>query len=106
VTKAKSWVYYLDAPLPRFVEGRVVFPGDAAHAVTPDIGQGACLAIEDAVVLADALAGADIDEALAGYDVIRRRGAGRRRREARFGLSSLVTSDRDRPALRSVIAGR
>lgn len=31
--------------------GRVCLVGDAAHAVTPNVGQGGCLAIEDAVVL-------------------------------------------------------
>jgi 2-polyprenyl-6-methoxyphenol hydroxylase-like FAD-dependent oxidoreductase len=30
--------------------------GDAAHATTPNLGQGACMAIEDAVVLANCLA--------------------------------------------------
>ncbi|MGH8876316.1 MAG: FAD-dependent monooxygenase [Stackebrandtia sp.] len=44
-------VYYLRDRLPGFVHGRVALLGDAAHAVTPDIGQGACLAIEDAVTL-------------------------------------------------------
>jgi 2-polyprenyl-6-methoxyphenol hydroxylase-like FAD-dependent oxidoreductase len=33
----------------------VVLIGDAAHPVTPDLGQGGCLAIEDAVVLARCL---------------------------------------------------
>jgi 2-polyprenyl-6-methoxyphenol hydroxylase-like FAD-dependent oxidoreductase len=42
----------LDAALPRFDEGRVVLLGDAAHAMTPNLGQGACQALEDAVVLA------------------------------------------------------
>lgn len=40
-------------------EGRVTLLGDAAHAMPTDLGQGACQAIEDAVVLADALAGHD-----------------------------------------------
>ncbi len=35
--------------------GRVTLLGDAAHPMTPDLGQGACQAIEDAVVLADRL---------------------------------------------------
>jgi 2-polyprenyl-6-methoxyphenol hydroxylase-like FAD-dependent oxidoreductase len=35
--------------------GRVTLLGDAAHATTPNLGQGACQAIEDAVVLADRL---------------------------------------------------
>lgn len=40
-------------------EGRVTLLGDAAHAMPTDLGQGACQAVEDAVVLADALAGHD-----------------------------------------------
>jgi 2-polyprenyl-6-methoxyphenol hydroxylase-like FAD-dependent oxidoreductase len=42
-------------PLPGFARGRVVLIGDAAHAMTPELGQGGCLAIEDAVVLASVL---------------------------------------------------
>lgn len=42
-------------PLKHFVYGRVVLLGDAAHAATPNIGQGACQAIEDAVVLGQCL---------------------------------------------------
>jgi 2-polyprenyl-6-methoxyphenol hydroxylase-like FAD-dependent oxidoreductase len=48
--------------------GRVVVIGDAAHATSPHIGQGAAMAIEDAVVLADELAGdKPVDEALASF---------------------------------------
>ncbi|MEU4157140.1 FAD-dependent monooxygenase [Actinoplanes sp. NPDC026670] len=42
----------LDEPLPRFHSGRVALLGDAAHAMTPNLGQGACQALEDALVLA------------------------------------------------------
>lgn len=42
-------------PLSHYAFGRIVFIGDAAHATTPNMGQGACQAIEDAVVLADEL---------------------------------------------------
>ncbi|GAA3834333.1 FAD-dependent monooxygenase [Sphaerisporangium flaviroseum] len=45
-------VFCLAAPLPAFHVGRVALLGDAAHAMTPNMGQGACQAIEDAVVLA------------------------------------------------------
>jgi 2-polyprenyl-6-methoxyphenol hydroxylase-like FAD-dependent oxidoreductase len=41
--------------------GRVTLLGDAAHPMTPNLGQGACQAIEDAVVLARCLL--DVDEA-------------------------------------------
>ncbi|WP_329084756.1 FAD-dependent monooxygenase [Streptosporangium sp. NBC_01469] len=45
-------VYHLATPLPAMHRGRVAILGDAAHAMTPNLGQGACQAIEDAVVLA------------------------------------------------------
>jgi 2-polyprenyl-6-methoxyphenol hydroxylase-like FAD-dependent oxidoreductase len=35
--------------------GRVVLIGDAGHAMSPMMGQGGCMAIEDALVLADEL---------------------------------------------------
>lgn len=46
----------LDLP-PRktWVAGRVALLGDAAHAMTPNLGQGGCQALEDAWVLAQAL---------------------------------------------------
>lgn len=43
-------------PIRQFAFGNVVLIGDAAHATTPNMGQGACQAIEDAVILADELA--------------------------------------------------
>jgi 2-polyprenyl-6-methoxyphenol hydroxylase-like FAD-dependent oxidoreductase len=60
-------------PLPSFVGGRVALVGDAAHAMTPNLGQGACQALEDAVVLAALLDSHDrVDDALAAYDAVRR----------------------------------
>ncbi|WP_158781383.1 FAD-dependent urate hydroxylase HpxO [Pantoea sp. BAV 3049] len=42
-------------PFAQLVKGRVALLGDAAHSTTPDIGQGGCAAMEDAVVLANVL---------------------------------------------------
>lgn len=42
-------------PFTQFYKGRVVIVGDAAHSTTPDIGQGGCQAMEDAIYLARAL---------------------------------------------------
>jgi 2-polyprenyl-6-methoxyphenol hydroxylase-like FAD-dependent oxidoreductase len=44
-------------------KGRIVLLGDAVHATTPHLGQGAGMAIEDSVVLADELSRADTPEA-------------------------------------------
>jgi 2-polyprenyl-6-methoxyphenol hydroxylase-like FAD-dependent oxidoreductase len=61
----------LARPLPSLVLGRIALLGDAAHAMTPDLGQGACQAFEDAVALASVLTG-NVETALARYDEIRR----------------------------------
>lgn len=42
-------------PFVDFYKGNVVIVGDAAHSTTPDIGQGGCQAMEDAIYLARAL---------------------------------------------------
>jgi FAD-dependent urate hydroxylase len=42
-------------PFMTLVKGRIALLGDAAHSTTPDIGQGGCAAMEDAVVLANLL---------------------------------------------------
>jgi 2-polyprenyl-6-methoxyphenol hydroxylase-like FAD-dependent oxidoreductase len=62
-------VYYRE-PATRWGEGRVTLLGDAAHPMTPDLGQGACQAIEDAVVLARSLGerGDDAAAALRLYE--------------------------------------
>jgi 2-polyprenyl-6-methoxyphenol hydroxylase-like FAD-dependent oxidoreductase len=46
---------WMERPLPAFHHGRVALLGDAAHPMTPDLGQGGCQAIEDAVVLAQSM---------------------------------------------------
>jgi 2-polyprenyl-6-methoxyphenol hydroxylase-like FAD-dependent oxidoreductase len=51
-------VYSLLVPSPWY-RGRVIVVGDAAHATSPHVGQGAAMAIEDAVVLAEEVSGSD-----------------------------------------------
>lgn len=56
-------------PLSTWIDGRVVLLGDAAHAMTPNMGQGACQAIEDAVALASALSKTDsLADSLTAYE--------------------------------------
>jgi 2-polyprenyl-6-methoxyphenol hydroxylase-like FAD-dependent oxidoreductase len=50
---------YERSPLERLSVGRIALARDAAHPMLPNLGQGACQAIEDAVVLADELAATD-----------------------------------------------
>jgi 2-polyprenyl-6-methoxyphenol hydroxylase-like FAD-dependent oxidoreductase len=60
-------IWELGEPLPRYHDGRVAVLGDAAHAMTPNLGQGGCQAIEDAVVLAHSVSPAT--DIAAGLDV-------------------------------------
>jgi 2-polyprenyl-6-methoxyphenol hydroxylase-like FAD-dependent oxidoreductase len=73
-------------PLPAMAVGRVALLGDAAHAMTPDLGQGGCQAFEDAAALGALLTGAgpaDVPAALARYDALRRPRTSALQRQAR-----------------------
>jgi 2-polyprenyl-6-methoxyphenol hydroxylase-like FAD-dependent oxidoreductase len=61
-------------PVQKWGEGRVTMLGDAAHPTTPNLGQGACQAIEGAVILGECLAAgaADPVAALRAYEARRR----------------------------------
>jgi 2-polyprenyl-6-methoxyphenol hydroxylase-like FAD-dependent oxidoreductase len=63
ICSAMEWV-----PVTEVYRGRVVLVGDAAHASSPMLGQGGCMAMEDACVLAEELhEGATIEAALASF---------------------------------------
>ena len=71
--------------------GRVVLVGDAAHASSPMMGQGGCMAMEDACVLAEELrSAATVEDALASYVRRRKRRVEWVQRQS-MGLANLLT---------------
>ena len=62
-----------EVALDSWVHGRVLLVGDAAHAISPNMAEGAAMALEDALVLAECLAGAEaVPDALAAFELRRR----------------------------------
>jgi len=87
----------LAAPLPALHGGRLALLGDAAHPMTPNLGQGACQALEDAAVLARLAAGVPdgsrVSAMLATYTSLRlARTATVVRLSRRMGRAALWTS--------------
>lgn len=74
-------------PVRRWGRGRVTLLGDAAHPTTPNLGQGGCMAIEDAAVLARCLCETDdVPAALRAFERRRfRRTAWITRESLRYG---------------------
>ena len=70
--RTKKWVQFDREPRPGWSHGRVLVTGDAAHAAHQYFAQGACQALEDAVVLADLMAVSnDLAAPLAAFEAIR-----------------------------------
>ena len=91
-------VYEVETPT--YHQGRVVLIGDAAHAFPPILAQGAAMAIEDAVTLAELIGtNNDLDQVLRSFETARRprveqlRAAIRHRTLAR-GFEGSVTPER------------
>lgn len=57
------WALFARQPMERWSKGRVTLLGDACHPALPFLAQGACMAIEDGIVLARALSSYDDPEA-------------------------------------------
>ena len=87
---ASRWGLFTVRPLLHWHRGRAVLMGDAAHAMLPHHGQGANTTIEDAITLAELLAGAapgDLEAVLGRYQALRRA------RTRKIQRSSRATSD-------------
>jgi FAD-dependent urate hydroxylase len=71
--KLAGWATYDLPSVPTWTRGSMIVVGDAAHATAPSSGQGASMAIEDAVVLARCLRDLpEIGQAFAAYERLRR----------------------------------
>ncbi len=85
-------------PLKSWGRGQVTLLGDAAHAMTPNLGQGACQALEDAVVLAQCVQrlhedGRNVTGALRTFEEIRRPYVARVSRDARLAGRLMQTEN-------------
>jgi 6-hydroxynicotinate 3-monooxygenase len=71
---ASKWAQYDSEPLTVWSRGRVVLLGDACHPMTPYMGQGAAMAIEDAAMLTRCLqeSSSDLDYAIQLYEANRK----------------------------------
>ena len=95
---------YRDTVVKRWHRGRAVLIGDAAHAMSPQLGQGVNMALADALALRDALRTAsDLPDALDAYQRARRQHLGIYHVWSRW-LTPLFQSDHDRiAALRDLL---
>ncbi len=94
-TAQLSRASYRDTVLPRWHRGRLVLAGDAAHAMSPQLGQGVNMALVDALALRDALRDhAKVADALARYQHVRCRHVGIYHFWSRW-LTPLFQSERD-----------
>jgi 2-polyprenyl-6-methoxyphenol hydroxylase-like FAD-dependent oxidoreductase len=60
-------------PMSRFAFSNIVLMGDAAHATTPNLGQGACMAIEDAVILSNLIdSHSNVQDVFVKFETLRR----------------------------------
>ncbi|TDB78120.1 3-hydroxybenzoate 6-monooxygenase [Micromonospora sp. KC723] len=97
----RTWVLCDRDPVPQWADGRVVLLGDAAHPMLQYAAQGACQALEDAVVLGDLLAAPshDVPQQLRDFVALRQDRTARAQLVARRMGSRLY-----HPAHRSALA--
>ncbi len=92
-----KWAINARTPLSGWnMHGRITLMGDAAHAMTPFLGQGASSAIEDAVVLARAIQASEtLDEALTRYEAARLERASFIQAESNANANRMQSKDAD-----------
>ncbi|RYY75203.1 MAG: FAD-dependent monooxygenase [Comamonadaceae bacterium] len=101
-----TWARYRDVVMPRYHTERTVVIGDAAHATSPQLGQGTNLALLDAVVLAQCVARhADLSSALASYTQRRKAHLHYYGQASRFLTPVFQSEQRVLPWLRDVFMG-
>jgi 2-polyprenyl-6-methoxyphenol hydroxylase-like FAD-dependent oxidoreductase len=93
-------------PLPRWHRDRHVLVGDAAHAMTPNMGQGAAQALLDVAALRDELATKPAAEAFTAYERSRKRPAERIVRQSRAIGRIAQTANPLAARLRDIVARR
>jgi 2-polyprenyl-6-methoxyphenol hydroxylase-like FAD-dependent oxidoreductase len=96
----KNGAYDL-VPLRRWGQGQVTLLGDAAHPCTPNLGQGGCMALEDAAVLAKCF-----DQETSPEVALRRYEALRRQRTRHIQQRSRLMGEIAQWENRIVVAGR
>jgi 2-polyprenyl-6-methoxyphenol hydroxylase-like FAD-dependent oxidoreductase len=79
------WASFSDAVASKWSSGRVALVGDSSHAMSPNLGQAACVAMANAVALGQALdAFGDVPVALEGWERSERRVTDQTQRYSRF----------------------
>ncbi|MFF1923604.1 3-hydroxybenzoate 6-monooxygenase [Streptomyces sp. NPDC058221] len=101
----RIWVLCDRDPVANWVDGRVALAGDAAHPMLQYAAQGACMALEDAVVLGSLLRceADDVPRRLNHYNAVRRERTARTTLAARWMGSELYHPAGDRAAARNTM---
>lgn len=106
IGRERRWLLYDRAPVDNWTRGRVTLLGDAAHPMLQYLAQGACMALEDAVCLADSMRayGTDPAKAFLVYQGERIARTSMAQRWAR-GMGELVHLDGMGALLRDMVLG-
>jgi 2-polyprenyl-6-methoxyphenol hydroxylase-like FAD-dependent oxidoreductase len=106
IGRERRWLLYDRAPVDNWTRGRVTLLGDAAHPMLQYLAQGACMALEDAVCLADSMRayGTDPAKAFLIYQGERIARTSMAQRWAR-GMGELVHLDGMGALLRDMVLG-